>query len=181
MHPSMFTWAVHVHRCVHGCACMHMRMWMCTAHPYPSQCTRMHDTLTQVHSAHGACLHVHTQPCSWRPELHSHGAAVRRVDEAAGEGAPHEAASHRPGGRRAGQHPQVRRGRRRRGGPGEAVSLSQRETPMSGEDSRTLLASWPPARVSMHLHRLLPEGTRLTLLPAPQGLGGTDLEARAVG
>lgn len=83
-------------------------------HTRPHPCTRAHRRMpVRACAAHSAA-----------PSSPSHGPAVRGVDEAEGEGASHKAAAHRPRGRRARQHPKVRRGRRWRGGPGEPPGLS---------------------------------------------------------
>ena len=59
----------------------------------------------------------------------SPGAAVRGVDEASRQGEAGQAAADRPRGRRQGQHPEVRRGGRRRGGPGTAAHSHLTLTP----------------------------------------------------
>ena len=65
----------------------------------------------------------------------SHGADLRHVDEEEGEGTAGQALAHRPRRRRSRQHPQVRRGGRRRGGPGMEALISD-PTPRLVPDAR---------------------------------------------
>lgn len=59
-----------------------------------------------------------------------YGAAVCGVDQAQREGEADEAAAHRPRRRREGQHPQIRRGGRRRGRSGKAGEIQSFHAPL---------------------------------------------------
>lgn len=67
MHPSMFTWAVHVHRCVHVCACMHthIHVWTGTACALQAAiCTLTGAQPTHIRPSEHTCItcsHRHTQ------------------------------------------------------------------------------------------------------------------------
>lgn len=111
----------HAHMHIHTQTCTHMHVLMHMSYPYarrstfPHRHAHMHihtwtythmhvQALTQVHSTHAyTCSHTwHTQVNAYTrtpthgvaPLPHSHGPAVCRVDETAGEGAPHEAVAH---------------------------------------------------------------------------------------